>query len=392
MTQNTLAPDYIPNKTLAFIDQHVYCDDHYKRVMTMWLHVLPVKNALSAIAYILATSDKPESGKSTIAFDIPMLLGHLMESIDKTTTQPGMNALFLVRDTPNTAWDDIGKIFGNSGNNGSTSPFYTQLVRSYKKNATTLMARAGGQKRVSTYGGAALNGLEEAVPLDLFTRCIHFKMTKAPECVELRDTGDDSSVADAELLKEAIVGWAGAHVDEIKLFIKNKIRTVHPKLVGRRRQKWMSLFAAAASAGGEWPRWMMEAFIAIELGASEKPKLLPEQFLTLDTADWFAKSGQQKVFVSDLIEVLRLVPNGQYYRDVDDEHLIRLFKEVFGPPKRISAVKLYGEFEGERGKANGYDDLPIMKAALELRDGLYPPMEGVRDELEDDLSFTPAVK
>lgn len=392
MTTDTLSPRYIPDKTLSFIDSMVYCDDHYKRVLTMALAVAPVKWSFSAMPYILATSDVPESGKSTIAFDIPMLLGPYMESIDKTTTQPGMNAMFLARDTPNTGWDDIGKIFKGNGTAGLTSPFYTQLVRSYKRNATTMMERSGQRKRVSTYGMAFLNGLEDAVPLDLFTRCIHFKMSKAPACVDLRDAGDDSTIADAELLKEALAGWAGAHTGEMKEFIKNKIRTVHPALAGRRRQKWGPLFAAAASAGGDWPRWMLEAFVAIELGASEKPKLLPEQFLTLDTADWFAKTGNQKVFTSDLIEALRLIPNGQYYRDCDDAHLVKLFKEVFGPPKRVSAVKLFGEYEGERGKAAGYDDLPIMKAALELREALYPEMEDVPDELEADLAFEPTVK
>lgn len=394
MTTNTLAPSYIPDKTLAFIDQMVYCPDSYKHVLTMALAVSPAKHVFSAMPYILATSEKPQSGKSTIAFDIPMMLGSNMESIDRTTTRDAMNAMFLVRDTPDTAWDDVGKIFGPNGTSGGTTNFYTQLVRSYKRNATTAMSRGGSRQRVPTYGIAFLNGLFDAVPRDLFTRCIHFaNMEEAPDCVDLRDALDDSTEADAKILREALAGWAGAHAEEFKAFIRNKIRTFHPKCTGRRRQKWAPLVAGACAAGGMWPQWILEAFVAIELGASEKPRLVPQQFLLLDAANWLHKTGRDKVFVSDLIEALRMLPNGQYYRDVEDEHLTkRLFPEVFGPSRLITTDMLYGDYAGERGKAKGYQAIPVLQAAIELRELLYPPMEEAEDELADELAFEPSVK
>lgn len=393
---NQMPSDLVPNKVRAFIEQLVWARDEYKDVLTMALAVSHAKNSFTTVPYILATGDKPGSGKSTIAFDIPMLLGDNVESIDRTTTRDALNNMFMQRDTPNTAWDDISKIFGANGTNGSTTNFYTVLVRSYRKNATTKMSRNGATMTVPTYGMAFLNGLNNAVPNDLFTRSIHFEMEIAPDGAAslLRDTQEESVEEDAKMLKVALHSWASSRGEQFRDYMKGKVRHVHPKLTNRKRQLWGPLMAVANSAGGEWPRKIFDAFISIGLDADEKPKLTPDQMVLLDSASVLMKAETRTIFTADLIEALRETPDGDYYRNVETEHLVdRLFPEALGKSKRVSGIKLYGPQKGAQGTANGYQAISVLKRAQELRELLYPVMKSdYTDPLEQELEFVPAGK
>jgi len=388
---SNLPADYIPNKVRQFISQLVYAKPAYLDVVTMALAVSHAKDAFTTVPYILATSDQPASGKSTIALDVPMLLGDRMESIDRTTTRDALNNMFLERLTPNTAWDDIGKIFGPNGTSGSTTNFYTVLVKSYRKDATTSMSRNGARMTVSTYGMAWMNGLKNAVPQDLFTRSIHLQMEAAPDGVKLRDALEDSVGGEAKILKEALHAWAGSHKEQFTGYMRNQVRTVHPKLEKRRRQTWGPIFAAASAAGGEWPRKIFDAFVAIALDSDETPTLVPDQKCLFDTAAILMERGLSEIFASDLIQALREVPDGQFYRDSDAEYLVRtLFTSAFGQPRKIAGKVLYGPNAGQRGKALGWRAGPILKDAADMRDLLYPEQATeVVDPLADVFDFEP---
>jgi hypothetical protein len=372
----------------------VYARDEYKHVMTMALIVSHARQFFGTVPYILATGDKPESGKSTIAFDIPMMLGFNMQSVDKMTTQPALNAMYLERVTPNLALDDIGKIYGDNGTNGKFHPVYTLGVKSYRKNATTKMSRNGTMVSVPTYGMQFMNGLRNAVPGDIFTRCIWMQMEAAPEGIaqNLLPTDDDNAEAEATVLREAIHAWAGQHGAGMKLFMKSRVRRIHPKLFSRKRQIWGPIFAAAYEAGGQWPRWIFEAFVGMALDASEKTPLLPDQFTLLDTANYLVKTEGRSVFTSDLIEALREMPAGQFYRDAEDEYLVKkIFPRALGPSQRVTGYMAYGEHAGQYGTAMGYDAFHVLNAAIELREILYPEMQGELDDpMDAELAFEPS--
>lgn len=388
---NTVPSDHIPNKMLAFVNRLVYCREEYKHALVMALLVSHNREAFTAVPYILATSDGPQSGKSTIAYDIPLLLAYNVESIDRQTTRDALNNMWLQRDKPNTAWDDISKIFGPNGTSGSLTNGYTLLVKSYKRNGKTAMSRNGATVKVGTYHMAFLNGLQNAVPFDLFTRCIHFKMDPAPERIAatLEDALDDGIAAYAEVLKESMHGWANSRTKQFELFMQTKVRRIHPALVSRRRQKWGPLFAAADAAGGEWPRRIFDAFVEIELDAEEKPKMLPEEFIVRDTAQILLRDDMNSVFTQDLVELLRDMPAGQYYRDVPLDDLVKLITDVFGSPSRITSTMRYGEHAGVSGRAQGYRAVPILKAAADLHEMYFPPMAEVVDPLEEAFAFEP---
>jgi len=99
--------------------------------------------------------------------------------------------------------------------------------------------------------------------------------------------------------------------------------------------------------------------------------------------------GVDRIFTSDLLAALRELPDGQYYRDVEDEGLVdELFPDALGEDKRITATALYGANAGRRGQSAGYDAVPILEAAADLKGALRPAMP-VIETTTDRLAFTP---
>ena len=385
-------PDsYVPDKVRGFIDGLVWCKDEYKDVLTMALLVSYIREAFSALPEILATSERPESGKSTIACNIPLLLAFSAWKINRLTTIDAMRAKYLNRVRPNPVVDDIGKILGDNGTSGKLSWTYALLIDCYTEEGVVEVSRSGVNHSLPSYGMAFLNGLKNAVPDDLWTRCIHFSdMKPTPAGIELRDFGDAAVKADAELLREAMAGWAGSRAKAMTAFMAGPVKYVHPALISRKRQKWGPIFAAANAAGGDWPRRVYEAFVSIELKAAEKPSLVAEQRLLLDAADILMRTGHERLFATDLLAMLRAMPAGDYYRKADDKSLLKgKFEEAFGKPKPISGIMAHGDHAGQRGRAPGYDAGPILAAAADLRDAIYPRMTPVEDPVETEFAFTP---
>jgi hypothetical protein len=390
---NRLPDDYVPNKVRGFIDQLAYAPDHYKDVMTGMLFVSHVRRAFTTIPHCLATADTPASGKTTFACDIPMMLAYSPWRVGRQTTEPALSHKYLEREVPNLVCDDIGKIFGDSGMNGRNTKIYAILIDCYRQDATTSMSVNRVTQDVPTYGMAFMNGLRTAVPNDLYTRSIWFKMEEAPSGLALRDTLEDSVRADAKILHEAIHAWAGSRADAMTAYMRGPVRFVHPKLEKRKRQIWGPLFAWASCAGGDWPRRIYDAFVTMALSAGEKPVPVAEQRCLLDTADLIMRRGLDRIFLSDLLAALREMPSGNYYREAEDSHLIRrIFPEALGEARVISGTMLYGAHKGQRGRAKGWDAVPVLDAASGLHDMLWPPMETVPDDTEADLAFTPSAR
>lgn len=390
MPNNRLPDDYLPNQILEFIDKLVYAPDEYKRALVMVLAVGHTRDSFTTLPHILATAEKPSSGKSTIACDLPMLLAFNPWKIGKLTTEPAIRSKYLDRVRPTPVADDIGKIFGDNGTSGKGNLIYALLIDAYRKDGVVEVSRSGVNQKLHTFSTAYMNGLKNAVPGDLFTRAIHFQMKEAPSGLFLRDALEDSVVADAEILREALHSWAAGRGEQMRDFMRGPVRFIHPSLEKRKLQIWGPLFAAANAAGGMWPRWIYDAFVMIALDASEKPVLVPQQFALLDAADLIMARGLDTVFVSDLMQLLRDKPAGDYYRSAEDTHLTQdILPAGLGKAMRVDGTALTGDHKGQFGIAKGWEAAPILRAAADLRQMIYPPMEHVPDETENDLAFTP---
>jgi uncharacterized protein DUF3631 len=378
-----ISNDFVPNKVRGLIDQLAYAKDEYKDTLTMMLLVSYVREAFTALPELLATAEVPESGKTTIACNIPLLLAFNAWKITRLTTIDAMRAKYLERVKPNPVADDIGKVFGDNGTSGKLSWMYALLIDCYTEEGKVEVSRSGVNQSLSSYGMAFMNGLKNAVPPDLFTRAIHFEgMEPAPEGLELRDAMSSDVRADAKLLRAAMASWAGSRAKSMTAYMNGPVKYVHPALISRKRQKWGPLFAAANEAGGDWPRRIYEAFVSIELKAAERPSLVAEQKLLLDTADIIMRNGGDRFFATELLAMLRARPEGDYYRKADDKSLLKdKFAEVFGPPERIAVRGV--------GRGLGYRAAPILEAAADLREAIYPRMTPAEDELESEFAITP---
>ena len=387
-----LPDDYVPNKARSFISSLVYARDVYLDTLTMMLLLSHAREAVTTVPHLLVTSGQPQSGKTTIARDVPLLLAFNPWKIGKLTTEPALRNKYLERVRPNPVADDIGKIFGDSGTNGRTSMIYALLIDCYRKDGTVSVSRNGSTQELPSYGMAFMNGLKNAVPHDLFTRSIWFQMEEAPPGAGLRDALDVSVEAYAKPLREAMHSWAGSRAPQFSEFMRHGVRFVHPALEKRKRQIWGPVFAVAHAAGGDWPRRILDAFVSIALDASERPVPLPEQRCLLDTADLLMRHGYDRLFAADLLPMLRALPQGHFYRKAEDTYLLRsLFPDALGESRVVTATALTGPNEGKRGRAKGWDAAPVLEAAADLRDMLYPPVEPPADELEEELQFTPSV-
>jgi hypothetical protein len=386
---NQLPSDYVPNKIRAFIDGLVYAPDEYKDILTMVLAVGHTRESFTTLPHVLATAETAASGKSTIACDIPMLLAFNPWKLGKLTTEPALRSKYLDRLRPTPVADDIGKIFGDNGTSGKGNLIYALLIDCYRKDGVLEVSRSGVNQKLQTYSTAYMNGLKNAVPADLFTRAIHFQMKEAPSGLRIRDALEDSVVADAEILREALHSWAGSHGTQMTAFMRGPVRFIHPLLEKRKLQVFGPVFAAANAAGGDWPRRIFDAFVMIALDASEKPVLVPEQRALLHAAELIMRRDLDRVFTSDLMALLREMPAGDYYRKAEDSHLVtRIFPEALGAARPITTRALTGPYKGQRGRAKGWESAPILHAAADLREMLYPPMPVEANETETELAFT----
>ena len=391
----TQARDYIPNKIRDWEAGLVYARDEYLDVHVMQLAVTHIATndddgPFTTVGHCLGTGPKG-SGKSTLFTDIPRMLAFNPFSWSKDDTEPALQHAFDQRErVGGLVLDDVGKIFGDSGNAGKLSKVYSFIIKGYRRGATTQMSRNQVTVGTPCFTTVFMNGLEKAVPDDAWDRSIHYKnFRKAPSGYKLRDALSAKVHAEGELLKEALHSWAtGAREFCIK-FMQHDVHRIHPLLEGRRLQKWGPSFALAYYAGGEWPRRIFDAFLLMELDSGSRPSPVPEQKLLMDVGNVLERRRVRAIHTSDLIVALRELPESGLYKKSSDAEMKDMLFETLGESKSVKAVALYGPHKDQEGTAKGWQALPIIKAAIELHDMLYPPLEQMADDVDEEFAFTP---
>lgn len=387
--------DYIPNKVRDWEGGLVYARDEYLDVMVMQLGASHIASPgddgpFSTVAHGIATGPKG-SGKSTFAFDIPEMLAFNPFSWGKSDTEPALQHAFDQRERVGMLLlDDVGKIFGDSGNAGKLSKVYDIAIKGYRNGYKVKFSRNQVSQGVSGFTTVMMTGLDKAIPDDLFDRAVSYKnFRKAPPGYKLRNALSPKVHAEAELLKEALHSWATGAIDFVKKFMQHDVERIHPLLVGRRLQKWGPYFALAAYAGGAWPRRIFDAFLVMELDAGCRPSPVPEQKCLLDVGNVLERRRVKAIHTSDLIAALRELPDAGLYIKSTDAEMKDMLYDVLGESKSVKAVALYGPHKDLEGTAKGWQALPAIKAAIELHDMLYPPLEPVADEVDEEFAFTP---
>lgn len=390
MTTNGQPQDFVLNEVRAFTASLMWAPDEYLDALTLILAVTHARDAFTSVPHALVTSDRPKTGKTTMATSIPLLLAHNPWKVGRNTTEPALTNKFLAREgAPTLLADDIGKIFGESGLNGRQSKLYGLLVDCYLKTGTVSVSVNRVTTDLPTFTVAFMNGLNNAVPEDLATRSVQFRLRPKPPGLRLRDALSNSAQLEGEALRKALHGWAGSRKRDMSRYMLGGVLRAHPLLTDRLLQVWGPLFAVADAAGGSWPRRCLSAFQKMALDESERTDPLPYQQALLDTAKIIMATGAVRVFTADLVPALRALPDGEFYREVDDDYLVtELLPRALGPATEMRGTNL----NGMTGTGKARLAAGILRKAAALHAQLYPdPEQDGPDAVSDELTFTAAV-
>lgn len=370
---NTRGSDHVLNAVRNFISTLWWAPEEYIDALTLVLAVTHVKDAFTTVPYVLMTSDKPKVGKSTGSTDIPMLLADRPWVIDRMVTQDALRNKFTMRESPSSwLFDDASKIFGEGGNNGKTTPVYQLGVNGYRRTGKVSVSRNGVPMDVPAYGVAFYNGLHNAVPGDLATRAIQFRIKPKPDSIRMRDALSVPVAKEAEPLKKALHRWATSNRKQMQQFMLGGVTRIHEKLTDRTLQLWGPVFAVAHAAGGSWPQRAMDAFLDMALDEADKLPVLAEDQLLLDAAKIAMRAGVSILFTGELVAALRALPDDDFYSEVDDAYLVSdLLPRALGPVQELRGKTM----DGRTMTGAGRRVTPILEAAAELRGVLNPVTE-----------------
>jgi Protein of unknown function (DUF3631) len=358
-----------------FIRYLMWMPDEYADAMSLILAVSHARDAFTSVPLALVTSDKPKTGKTTLGVKVPLMLAERAFKVNKATTEPAMMMSFTDSEgTPNWVVDDSGQLFGRAGRSGMQSKAYGIMIDAYTDLATVKMSVNAVSTDYPAYMVCFINGLNNAVPSDLRTRCVEFRLRMKPPEIRMPNASSPAVRNEAEDLKEALHGWARASVRQMREYMNDGVLHVHRLLTDRLMEIWGPMFAVADAAGGDWPQRCMEAFLLMGLDSAERPAVFGYQQALLDTAKVVAaaKTPPTVIFTAELVPALRALPEGDRYRDADNDYLVKnLLLRALGKAENRTGRSM----AGQKVQGLGWSSAPVLEAAAALRDQLYPVPE-----------------
>jgi len=379
MNENEALPEGITgamilDDAVAFSKQVVWMPDEMHDVLVLAAMASHTIDSFTTIFRILALSYAGESGKSTLLRTLMMLGWNPWKS---KPTSYALRSRFNDREKPMVIIDEIGTIYGKDGMKTPPPEVDSMIKEGYEKNATFSISRQGVNEDLSCYCVAAFGGLRKAVPDDVWSRCIVFRMHAVPEGISLLDSLDDDTQALAKPHAQRMHQWARQNSEEISRTFKN-FRAPHKKFRARMRQIWGSLYAVALVAGGDYPERFMSAFKMLALDASEEIILTGAQMVLRDTAKLFTSTGNQRMFAKDIMENLREISGIDLYETLSDRGFGMLMTEALGATQSMDI---------DNQRARGYHAKPVIAAWRNLEAILEPPDEQDEEADEFDTMF-----
>lgn len=379
--------DFALNAVRSFIATLFWGPDEYLDAMTLILAVTHVMDAFDAVPYVLVTSKDPKVGKSTLSKNIPFLLADRPWRVSVNTTTDALRNKFLEREAPRAVlMDDASKFYGESGTSRKTTPLYQMSIDGYEKNATVSVSRNGVTQDLPAFIMLFMNGLNNAVPQDLATRAVQFRLKAKPSHIRMRSALAVSTAKEAEPLKAELHRWATSNKKFIQQYMQGDVFRAHAQLTDRLMQLWAPMAAVAAAAGGSWPLRWLEAFQLMGLDeGSGKPVVQRDEQALLDTAKIIERTGADRVFTAELVPALRALPS-DFYGEVDDQYLVEdLLPRALGPSREMRGRAMNGTVV----RAAGRMAAPILEKAAALHDELYPvPEPSGPDQVQRELTMT----
>lgn len=349
----------------------LYATDEQIDALVLACAVTHTIASFTTVPRLLATAPEKQSGKTTVLNIVAMLANNAW---DPDPTSFALRGKFNERETPTVIIDEISDIYGRSGMRSGGKDLNTILKKGYQNNAKLSRSVDGMPDDVSCYCVAALGGLRNAVPDDIYDRSVVWKTKPVPDGITLRDSLDDDTRAFGDNHRERIHQWARGSEAEIKDEFRT-FRRPHRRMRSRLRQVWGPLYAVALAAGEDWPQRCMAAFRAMALDASDVPVLSGPQMVIRDAAALFKSTEADRLFAADIRDYLWSLPEVELYEKLTPRGLALLMTEALGQAASMDI--------GD-ARARGYHAGPVLAAWKRLEAQLEPAED--EEEEEDELA------
>jgi len=400
-----------------FIAKILWAPDYMLDALAALIAATHTLDSWNAVCRALATSTEGLCGKSTL-LQICRLLGLNYWAATQATSY-ALKSKFSDRDAPLIAVDEVSDIFGLDGRRGQANPVATVARDCYTRTATVSVSRNGTAEDIPAFCFMILGGRRNAVPYDVWTRCIEFKLRRVPESVTLElDAYDSDTEAMAVPIRTMLHAYMRAMLaPEIKK-IQRRTFAPHPKFRDRLKQIWTPLYVTALAAdiveqqryeaevircmeaglelpeppACNWAQRILTAFKAMALDASDLPVLTAPQSMLRDTAAYIRNQVPAPEFVcaSDIRDWLRDQSGEQLWSSLTDRRLAILMTEGLGP----NTVR--ARPDDPATKARGWYAAEILAKWDALDAALTPPVSAEVQEDEsslfDDIPEDPATE
>lgn len=357
----------ILNDLVAFSKTTVCMSDEMHDAAALAAMITHTPDSFTTLPRLAALSFEPQSGKSTLVNHFTMVVNNPW---DPDPTSYALRAKFTERERPTPVFEEIHEYYGRGGNRSGNKDLNKILKMGYQRNAKLSRSVNGVSEDVSCFCVAILAGLRNAVPDEIYQRCIVWKMTGVGPGVKLRDNLDDDVQALGMIHGVRMHQWAKNNAAEVKHAFRN-LRRIHPMLFSRLKQIWGPLFAVAQVAGEDWPARCLRAFKVMALDASDQPVLSPEQMILRDAAAYFAETGEPKAFAASIREHMTDLDEPLYDK-LSERGMALLMTDALGPAQSMTIGN---------ARAKGYHARPVLAAWKRLEAQLEPIAD---DEPEGD--------
>lgn len=358
----------------AFAATVLYATDEQLDALVLAAAVSHVLDSFTTVPRLLATAPEKESGKSTLLHLVGMLGNNPW---DPDATSFALRSKFNEREKPLVIVDEVSDVYGRSGLRSGSKDMNTILKKGYEKHATLSLSVDRVTVEVSCFCMAALGGLRNAVPDDIWSRCIVWKMRPVPAGIRLRDSLDEATRKIGENRGDRIHQWARQNETLIKDTFRD-MRSPHKKMRSRMRQIWGPLYALALVAGGDWAERCLRSFQSMALDASDEILLTEVQMILRDAAECFARSGADRMFARDIKDFLRAKTEVEIYEALPERVLGQLMTEALGQPQAMTLGS---------SRAKGYHARTVLALWRRLEAQLNPPDDEPEEEDEFDTMF-----
>lgn len=293
---------------------------------------------------LLFVSPEPNCGKTTALEITQCFVPRAEEELVSNTTEAAFyqaieDAMKEKGGRPTILHDQLDKLFGNAEVGRLTNPGVENLIATGFQCSGTIKRKLNGRSTaLSVYAAMALAGAMDVsyVPDALLSRSVTIQLHRALPGEVSERWNKRVHTPETEPLRRLLRSW----IELVHSYAPDYRPDIPESLINRDADKYEPMFTVADLAGGHWPRRARVAAVAAV--AAEKARATPSSGIDLlaDIRAVFVSRQGNKIFTTDLLEVLGTMD--PRWRRLDGKRLARMLQsygiDQTNQDQRIGAV------------------------------------------------------